>query len=232
SFFVLLCAVFIYLIASNHSRRLDLTRYQVNTLSEQTVSLLRGLEGHIRVVAFSAPRERPEYESFFDLYEQYTDHVSFEIYDPNADVGIARQFDENVFPGYVYAISTTASGEERRHRIRLAPNEERRENKLSNALLRAQRGGAEKIYFTKGHNERALAANEKMSGEAALQSLGYLVQIIEQNVIPVEEISLMTESRVPADAALVIVAAPTADLLEFEREILVEYLNEGGALMV
>lgn len=234
SLFVLLCAVFLYLIAANHSRRIDLTRFQVNTLSEQTVAMLRSLQTPVRIVAFAETRDHPGLQEFFKLYEQHSDLLVFETYDPDLQIGMARQYDEMVYPGYAYAIAYEDGAEIRRHRFILQPGSERRENILSNAILKAERGAAEKIYFTVGHNERLVAPDESLeTGRRRIgETLLLFAQALGQNVMPVETINLARESRVPRDAAMIVVAAPTVDLLEWEREILIEYLNEGGSLMV
>ena len=55
---------------------------------------------------------------------------------------------------------------------------------------------------------------------------------IEKDNIELERFSLLKEDSVPEDAAAVMIFGPSSDISDKEKEILVDYVNEGGKLLV
>lgn len=227
--FVILAVVFAYLIAANNSQRIDLTRAAIHTLSEQTISFLETLETPIRVTAFAEPRDHAQLRRFFDLYEARTDKLSFEIYNPESDIAVARRFEANVYPGDTFAVAHDGGVETRRERFTLSMRNQYRESVLTNALLKIDRGGGQSVYFLSGHRERPLA---KPEGERRDPSIQVFADLVGQRLMPTRSLILRQQARVPEDAAVVVIAGPAVDLFDPEREMLIDYLDEGGALFV
>jgi ABC-2 type transport system permease protein len=73
------------------------------------------------------------------------------------------------------------------------------------------------IYFTQGHNEGTIENNY-----ASLKSF------LETNNYDVKSINLTTESKVPEDTEILIIASPKSDLTATERDKITEYLKNGG----
>ncbi len=231
-FFVLLAGIFLYLIVANHSRSFDLTKVKRHTLSEQTVALLHGLEAPVRVVAFVEPKEQPEMAEFFEIYTRESQMLRFEMHDPAVEIDVARQYADSIFPGDMFAIIDTGSGE-RRTRFVLHADDARRENILSNAILKLDRGHNERVYFTVGKGERRTRKPEQeMRREDGDMTMTTLAEMLEAQVMPVAEVNLSTLSKVPDDAAVVVIVSPATDLFDAEREMLIEYLDEGGSLLI
>jgi hypothetical protein len=228
-FFVFLAAVFVYLLAANHSRRIDLTRDGIHTLSEQTVGFLRSIETPIRVTTFAEPRDHESLRRFFAQYERETDKLSFEIYDPEADISVARRFDDYVYPGDTYAVTSENGVETRRERFALSARNQYRESVLTNALLKVDRGGTKQIYFLAGHKERPFDKDESAQRDESIQVFR---ELAEQRIMQAKPLVLRQASRVPEDAAAIAIMGPSVDLFDMEREMLIEYLDEGGSLLV
>jgi ABC-type uncharacterized transport system involved in gliding motility auxiliary subunit len=99
------------------------------------------------------------------------------------------------------------------------------ERNITSAILRLARDRAIHIYFTVGHGEIDLAseADAGFSGVASmLRDQGFEPQAL---VGP-------AASEVPADADVVVVAAPERDLLPEELAVLESYLARGGRMLV
>jgi hypothetical protein len=63
-------------------------------------------------------------------------------------------------------------------------------------------------------------------------SFSTVAQIWGDRVLPITSFNMQAEGRIPDDAAVVILAGPQADLFDAERELLVDFLDEGGSLLV
>lgn len=229
TFFVFLSCIFAYLVVANRGASADLTAFRIHSLSPQTVAFLEELQSTVRVSAFAEVQDHGNLRPFFDLYERVSDRVQFEINDPTIDVGAARQFDDRVDPGDVF-ISVYDGGElSRRLRIRLRAGDWGRENILTNGLLQATSDTAGRIYFTIGKGERRVTVPEG-GGDATRPPVARFAQLLADGIMPVHEVRLFDEDRVPADCELLVLAGPTNDLFDSEREMVLNYLDEGGAL--
>jgi ABC-type uncharacterized transport system involved in gliding motility auxiliary subunit len=99
------------------------------------------------------------------------------------------------------------------------------ERNITNAIARFARERAIRVYFTIGHGEIDLAS-ESDSGYAGVAAL-----MRDQGFDPQAFVS-PASSEVPADADLVVVAAPERDLMPEELAVLERYLERGGRVLV
>jgi hypothetical protein len=87
-----------------------------------------------------------------------------------------------------------------------------------------------KIYFTSGHGERELKA-ARPGERPSVSSMKKLLEQLNTKVEPLGISSGLSE-KVPDDAALVVIAGPTAPFLESEVAALVAYKERGGAFFI
>lgn len=92
------------------------------------------------------------------------------------------------------------------------------EQQITSAIYAVTREEVPVVYQLTGHGEQALPA--------ALQSA-----IAEQN-LQLEELSLASAEAIPADAAVLIIAGPTADYTEADVTLLGDWLEQGGSLLL
>jgi len=99
------------------------------------------------------------------------------------------------------------------------------ERNITTAVARFTREHAIRVYFTIGHGEIDLAS-ESETGFSGIASL-----LRDQGFDPQAFVG-PAASEVPADADLVVVAAPERDLMPEELAVLDAYLTRGGRLLV
>jgi len=75
-----------------------------------------------------------------------------------------------------------------------------------------------RVYILEGHGEKELPA-------------AFSEQIEKEN-IELETFSLLTADAIPEDADGIMIYAPSGDISEEEKELLAEYVSDGGKLMV
>ncbi len=233
SLFVVVSAVFLYLILANHNRTYDLTQHGVYTLSDETRALLSSQSRPVEITAFARPADHPRLMEFFQLYAGESDQIVFRVLDPAADIETARRFDESgVYPGEVFIESGGGGTERRVQRFALDPFDRYRENVLTNNILRLERGGDERICFTRGKGETPIRPLEGRAPNAPDTSCSEIADILQRQLMPVVDVNLSSLSAVPDDAAIVIIAGPKVDFGEIEVEMLREYAAEGGAVLI
>ena len=208
-------------MASRYDVRFDWSEAKVHSLSDQTQKLLAGLDRDVEAVAFFAPLDVAPVRDLLDRYTYESERFQVEYVNPAERPDRLEHYDvtsEDLGQGLVW-ISLGAES---------VQIDEVSEENITNAMVKLSRTGERKVYFLKGHNERAVegeAAGEKESYARAADSL-------RNENYQVETLLLAAAGDVPEDADVVIAAGATRPLLDVEHDALDRYLRRGGALLV
>ena len=203
-------------LSYSHNRRFDLTEGKRQSLSDQSVKVLRGLAKPVKAVGFSAPDrgDRAFLEDLLRLYAYHSDQFTFELIDLDRSPATAKRY--GVSTPNTVVIESGA----REEKI-LLPTEE----KLTNALLKLTREGKRVVYFLQGHGEGEVSNTDRpgfSQARDAIQGANY----------GVKELLLLREKDVPENAAVLVVAGPKRDPLPSELTALERYVQRGGKLLV
>lgn len=232
---VLLAGIGLYLVTTNYSQRIDLTEHRIHSLSTQTVQMLQTLENPMEITVFAEARDHETFRRLFDLYTQHSNMVRFVLHDPVTASAAAREFDARILPNTAYITipgQEDAPSRDRYHRFVLNPGDPYRENVLSNAIQRVDSGSADRIYFLTGHQERSRERRPDAPRDAPDLSWSHFAAMVTDSILPVEDLELFRRGRIPDDAAAIVIASPAIDLNDREREILLDYIMDGGSLFV
>ncbi len=214
----LVFAVIITLIgvmSVKYKLRVDLTENKRYTLSSQTVKILKSIKNNVEVIAFYRSDERTR-QAMFDLlkeYSYYSPEFSFRFVDPDKDPAEAVKYG-------ITSYRTTL--------LMLGGKQEvvgsESESRLTNALIKLLSEEVKIIYFVKGHGEKQI-------GSAKGTGYSMAREAIEKENHQVRELLLMSEGRIPEDAAALVVSGPRNDLLASELEKITAYINGGGRVL-
>lgn len=223
-------------LSTRYTHRFDWTEQRVNTLSDQSLSLLRGLQEDVTLTAFFRPQDSMLARDLLERYEQAGDRLSVRFVDPNQRPDLIEA--NGIDPAdLAQGLILVTAGE---HSISVRHFDE---SQITNALLKLTRQGGRKVYFLDGHNERKISAADAPAPSAGapdpdvespngLAGFGRAAAALRNETHVVEPLLLATSPEVPEDAGVVVVAGPTRPLFEPEREALDRYLARGGALLV
>jgi len=201
-------------LGNRYSVDIDLTENQSFTLAVETRDVLQNLKEPVQVLVFdtnAASRDRL-------LLEQYRRHAnnrfSFEFVDPQAQPSLARQYNVTQVGQVIVKAGTKTQ------RI----DEDLSESNLTPALIRVTSDRTVTAYFTTGHNELPL------TGGSA--SLSEVAKLLEQRDVELLPLNLLEKGKVPEDANVIVVAGPRQPFLRLEEDLLKNYLNRGGSLLL
>ena len=207
-----------------NNTRFDVTATKQFSLARQTVGILDDLDEPVQATAFyvpADPSQRVVQRQAADLLSEFarrSDKFTFRLVDPDAQPSIARQYEITSYR--TIAFEATDSG--RRYMVITPPVTEQ---DFTTALLVVTETKQKKIYYLIGHGERDpndLSEGSQGYGFAVTGMLGdnYLLEplIIGQGA----------QQEWQEDAALLVIAGPTSDLLEAEKQPLYDYLRNGG----
>jgi ABC-type uncharacterized transport system involved in gliding motility auxiliary subunit len=188
----------------------------VNTLSPQTLKVLKQLKGPVTAYAFFKDDQAGRFQAEDELakYAYASRLFSYRFVNPDAEPGLAKAMKVRNYGTVVLA------GGGREEQVQLPEEQE-----LTNALIRLGKKGKKRVYFLTGHGEPSLDGVGK-------EDFSALRKALEAANYEVKSLMLVTSSQVPPDAAVVIMAGPRKPLLPPEIERLSAYWKAGGSILL
>jgi ABC-type uncharacterized transport system involved in gliding motility auxiliary subunit len=209
--------VFANALSFRHSTRWDFTENRRNTLSPQTIQVLKTLKAPVEAIAFFRT-DTPGKRTAEDLLGQYASYsggkLTWRLEDTDKAPGLAREYGVET---YGTVVLKSGAGDQLRTEKVLDAEEE----KLTNALVKITRSGKRVVYVLKGHGEREVGNTDRAGFSQAKEQM-------EKANYEVRELVLARDPAVPEDAAVVIVPGPRTDLFPQETEALDAYIRRGG----
>lgn len=174
-----------------------------DTTLAETLTRYADLSKHISV-EYVNPATNPVF------YQQYTDTAPSSNSLIVAGAERSRVVDFGDIYQYSYDYSTYSSSLEGYDA----------EGQITSAIQYVTRESSElpKLYEITGHGETALT--------------GGFTEAVEKANMTLAELTLLTESAIPEDAAAVIINAPTSDFSEDDAQKVIDYLEQGGKALI
>lgn len=211
--------------------RFDTTKLSQFTLTQQTQDVLKDVDKPVKAICFFTPPDKDNVgiviyaTSLLAEYMTYTNKLSVEFVDPDVHPDRARQYGIAQYQTVVFE-----SGDKRR----LVPPLDilvtddngnvigaEAEHAFTSAIMEVTGKAQKKAYFLTGHGEASI------NGEYALARKGLM-----DDLYLVDELDLLTRAEIPADAAVLIIAAPQKPLTDPEVAAIEAYLEAGGQAMI
>lgn len=219
----LLVAATLLALGAAHQQRVkwDLTQNARHTLSPESRQVLASIDGPVRVTVFATRRDaelgdlRGRIRDFLGRYQRAKADFTVDFVDPEQEPRRAR--DAGIQQNGEMIV---AHGERSERFSPFALNEQ----SFTNLLVRLARRGERLVAYLDGHGERKLtgAANHDLGDFGRrLAATGFALQPINPAVV----------QEVPANAALLVIASPRAELLPGEVDKLVNHVKRGGNLL-
>ena len=207
----------------------DISSTKLYSITSNTKVVVNALEEDVNIYWIVQAGEEDEIiENLLEKYESLSDHINVEKRNPDVYPTFAQQYTDETVPNnsivvecgdrsryisyndiyvteadiYSYTYTTSFDGE----------------GAITSAIDYVVTEDLPKMYLLEGH------------GEAELPST--FADQVEKENIETESLSLLTVDEIPEDADCIMIHAPTGDISEEERDMLAEYLEAGGKLMV
>jgi ABC-type uncharacterized transport system involved in gliding motility auxiliary subunit len=204
-------------LGTRHDRRFDLTASGQFSLAPQTIQILANLEQPVKVTAYMTQSyfDRVQAEDLLKEYQvRGAGHFEYEIIDPEAKPGLARQ------AGITQDGTLVFTAGARQQNVTSVSEQD-----FTSAILKVTRDTQKKVYFLTGNGERSPDGTDQTS-------YSLVKQWLEQDNYQVGTLNLAITDTLPADLTVLVVADPQKPLLPDEKTRLNSYLVKGGRLMV
>ena len=217
---VLMAAIFVAILAianfilARHEVRFDLSGTGAFSISPQTVSVLKNLKSEVKVIGFFGDRSnvKRQAKDLFENYTYQTDKIKYETVDPDKKPTLAKQYGITDYDTVVLE-----SGGQKATLRTIS------EQEVTGALIRISRASKKTFYFVEGHGEHSL-------DDAERNGYSFLKEAMEKQGFAIKKLLLLSEKKVPDDAAVVVLGGPQRPYTEEERKALDAYLARGGRL--
>lgn len=219
---VLALLVAVNYLGASKNKTFDFSSEHVNSLSDQSTKLLKGLTDDLKVLYFykrGAEDVEDNRRAFIDLIKKYQDQsskVRLRFVEVNENPKLAEDYGVNKGSGVVFV----------EYKGRRSKIEKIDEQELTGAIVKVTREKDKKIFYTIGHHERDWEDAKDTNG------LNVLKKLLEGNRYIVSPLNLNQVPEVPTDADLVIIAGPEQSFLDHEIQALENYLKRGGSVVV
>ena len=212
-------------LANRHNKTWDLTTEQLNSLSPQTLKILKGLDSEVLVKVFyqgaAVAEAKSEIKQTLRLFSETSSRFKAEFINSYENQAQAVEYLSNQTDKATSPIIGFIEYKGKRIRLGWPMGEEQ----ITLGLIKATRQANKKIYLVNGHGERDLA-NESEEG------IAQFVASLKEATYSIENLSLLENAVVPADANMVAVIGPSAPFMEQEMQILRDYVRQGGNLLL
>ncbi len=214
-------------IAFKKNQSWDLTKQKIFTLAPQTSSTLTGLKEKVRAIGFLPP-SHPSYDQVEHLFQRYhaeaPEKFEYSFKDPlrHPDLSAKYQLRE----GQMTVVLVRGEGASESHTLLHLISEQ----ELTNALIKLNAVGSQKVYFLAGHGEWPLEAAAAAPNDPGA-SLSELRKQLLQEGYTAEELNLAGQKEVPRDASLLVLAGAKTPYTAPELKALRSYLAGGGRML-
>ncbi len=200
----------------------DFSQAKTNTLSEQSVKVVKDLKADLKILYFykegtqGIEQHRAAFRELIKRYQDQSNNVSLEFYEVNQHPALAEEYGVTKGSGLAFV-----EYQGRRNRIDRVDEQE-----ITQAIIKVTREKLKSIYVVSGHGELNIEEGQEASGLNAFKML------VENNSFVVKALNLPTSPQIPEDADTLVIVGPRQNFQPYEIEALENYLKKGGNLLL
>ena len=194
---------------------IDLSANQRNSLSAETIRLVKSLQHPVEITIFISPinENREVLERLFERYQYQQPLVEFRSLNPDLTPDLLRQYDIRTdgevlieYQGRNEKISQVS------------------EAKVTNAIQRLVRVGDRWLVFLQGHGERNPYSESN-------HDFSVFASKLAGHGFTIENLTLTQTNSIPQNTDVLVIASPQVALLPGEIELIQAYIEGGGSLL-
>lgn len=211
--------------------KLDISNSKMFTLSQQTKDIVKSLDQEVDIYYICEAGQEDSYvEALLDRYVAMNDNIKVIKKDPVVYPSFASKYtsdtlsnnslivvcgDRSRVVGYNDIFVTDYSNYYTTGKTSTSFDGE---SQLTSAIGYVTSEDLPKVYTLTGHGEKSLSSS--------------FSNAISKENIDLEELSLVSQEKVPEDAQCLIIISPASDISSDEKDMILSYLKGGGSLLL
>ena len=192
----------------------DVTASKSNTLTDQSKKVVKRIKKPLVANVFSPKANHNAIQKMLELYQLEKHDLEVKVYDPELKPELVQKYEVKTPVAVVWELG------EKTEKVT-----EINELGLTNGLIRIGRDKLPKIYYDIGHGQSSLSEQSQV-GREILRN--YLVN----SNYAIQESDTKRWSEIPSDADVLMIWGPKTDFMPNEINIIDQYLNNGGKLLI
>ena len=218
---VVFCSSLAYL-SKRFEYSVDITEEKINSLSPQTLKILKNLKKDMNIVVFYKGKEGRQkkelLKSNLSLLVQKTKKVQIRYYDTYVKNKLAQEYLNPLSTGNKETLFVFVEYKGRKVLVDFPFNEE----KITSAMIKVTREKSHNVYFLSGHGERDISS---VDGEG----LSEFKSAVLQSSAKIQDWSFVEKGPLPQEGvSALIIIGPKRAYLPQELEWIEKYLLKGG----
>lgn len=223
----LILVVALNFLGVRFDKTFDVTKEQINSLSDQSVTIVKALKEDLQVRIFykgkSLKDRAKEIKADFRMYESASSFVKVQTVDANADVETAKKYLANS-----EAFATIIEYKGRRLPVQGEGSPDRpvyQERNITSAIMKITREQPMSVYFMTGHGEKDIDQN-------GIGGIKTFAEALRNDGYTVAKVNLLIGDKLPTPPAVLAIAGPRTSYTDNEIEQIRNFANAGGYLFV
>ncbi len=200
--------------AYKHPVQSDLSAFKMNSLTDQSKSILKKMKGEVKFKLFARKQEANLWLPLFEYYRSVKNDITLEKIDIDVRPDLVADYH------ITDAATLVIEYEGKRQYVT-----ERDELNITNALIKISRSSDPVVYFVQGHGE-----GDTNSGDN--EGLKFIFEAMKNSAVDVRPLSLLSSQEIPFDAKTVILWGPKTALQTNEIKVLERFMERKGNLLV
>ena len=209
----------------------DLTASQLYSISSQSKVLLSSLEEDITIYWVVAAGEEDEYvEKLLHNYEDYSSRVTVEKKDPDLNPDFTNSYtEETVYNNsvivecgdkfrYISYEDMYETSSMSYYSMYSDPDQFAGESLITSAISYCITEELPVVHILEGHGEAELTES--------------FTEALERDNLETAALSLLEHEAVPDEVECILINAPSTDISEDEKDMLIEFLEGGGRVLI
>jgi ABC-type uncharacterized transport system involved in gliding motility auxiliary subunit len=203
----------------------DLTANKKFTLSDQTITTLKGLDKEVHAIAFTEEGQGVVSRQIKDLLDEYhkrNNKFTWEEVDPKKKPAVAQKYQIEAYGTIVFEgngkTKSVSSNELFANGTEQTTYTFNGEGKFTQAIRDLVSGEKHVAYAITGQNEMTLANASDFK------------RSLENEGMTLQELNLFKDAKIPDDAEALVVLSPQKDISEQEAKLIQDYLKDKGKL--
>jgi ABC-type uncharacterized transport system involved in gliding motility auxiliary subunit len=202
------------LIVKNQGWRWDSTKNKVNSLSNETIKVIKSLKKPVKFVVFARPEYQTEPKKLLQEYSSRNSKITSEFINPYSNPTVAQKY------GITRADTTLVLEGENKQELH-----SNTETDFTSALIKLSNPNKVKVTFWTGNGEKSPELTDDTgfsTVKEALLNLNY--EVDKQDSI--------LSSEVASGTGVLVIAGPQKSYTDKQKESITKYLDNGGRLLV
>ncbi|HVC44991.1 MAG TPA: Gldg family protein [Candidatus Binataceae bacterium] len=201
-----------------HHRQFDLTANRAFSLSPQSLSVIKSLKHPLKLYGFVEAGNNPEAQVLYGQYAYQSPLITYELVDPTRHPELAERFKVAVMnTTHIQYNGDAGAG---------TNVTDLTEEAITNAILKVTHASQKTVCFIAGEGE------DDPDDSSGADGMGQFKDALQGESYVVKKVDLVTEAKMPEDCAVTVVAGPERPLVPHVIEVLNDYADGGGRLLV